>query len=488
MVFLNSLAIAYFFGTQLKVDLYFYSYNTVLLIVSFITSLNASVIIPESMRIRAQEKPGDVIYFFNFFIYGYLALTILLCLIFFINPINAFITLSNYNPEVLRKQAEILYLSVPLIMLVTITNMLTDVLTSYRFFTIPMIAAMINSFFSLMFILIFHSTLDVRSITFGLLASYTTNIIFLLFLMRRFLHWNFMFKYVPLGRKVWENIAYAQAGNFVTTLGGYAPLYFLSGVGTGIIASLNYAQQISTQPTSFITNQVSAVSRIKISELYVTGDYERVNSIFQSTTKFLIFVLLPISGIFFLYADEIITILFKRGSFDSHSVKMSADFLRYLGLSLPCTAVISIAGNLYVAAQLIKVSIGYQILSNLLLIVFVYIALRWFGPIGYPLAFLGINILNVLVVQIFCRIFFPFIKYLNILKYLSFLIGLNAIIVFGLTLIRMLPGHRNAFFVILTGGGLYLATLLVVNFVFHLNTDFNGFLASIRQKVLKTKT
>jgi putative peptidoglycan lipid II flippase len=484
LVFLNSLVIAYYFGTQLKVDLYFYAYNTVLLIVAFITSLNSSVLIPESMRLRVQKEGQEVIYFFNFFIYGYLALTALLCFLFFISPVNAFTTLSHYNPSILRAQAAILYMSVPLIMLMTITNMLADILTSYRFFTIPMIAAIINALFSFFFIIIFHRTLDVKSITLGLLISYLTNIIFLLFLMKKYIHWNFGFKRVSIGRQVWANIAYAQTGNFVTTLGSYAPLYFLSGMGTGVIAALNYAQQISTQPTSFITNQFSAVSRIKMSELYVKGDHPKVNDIFSTTVKFLLFILVPVSGIMFLYSNEIVTILFKRGNFDAASVKLSSDFLRYLGLSLPFTAIISIAGNLYVAAQLIRASITYQIISNLLLIGLVFFFLRWFGYIGYPVAFLSINILNVLVVYIFCRLFFPFVRYTHILGYLGILIGCNALIVL---VIRMtgLSGtnHLSGFALVMVGSLLYGLLLFAINFVFQLNADFSAMLISIRRKI-----
>jgi len=483
LVFLNSLAIAYYFGTQVKVDLYFYAYNTVLLIVSFITSLNSSVLIPESMRIREHERPQEVIHFFNFFIYGYLLLTVLLCCFFFINPISAFTTLSNYDPGTLSAQAGILYMSVPLIMLVTITTMLADILTSYRFFTIPMIAAIINSLFSFFFIIFFHKSMDVRSITLGLLISYSVNIIFLLFLLKKYLHWNFRYKFVRLGSRVWGNIVYAQIGNFVTTLGSYAPLYFLSGVGKGVIAALNYAQQISTQPTSFITNQFSAVSRIRMSELYVKKDYPKINEIFLITIRFLLFILMPVSGILFLYSNEIVTTLFKRGSFDAHSVKVSADFLRYLGLSLPFTAVVSIAGNLYVAAQLIRASIGYQVLSNLLLIVLVYFSLHWFGYVGYPIAYLAINILNVLIIYIFCRLFFPFIKYVEILKHIMVLIGCNGLIVFALDAMGHLKTNASSFVVLLLGSFIYIAALLIINFVFHLNTDLNSFLAIIRQKV-----
>jgi peptidoglycan biosynthesis protein MviN/MurJ (putative lipid II flippase) len=486
-VFLNSLAIAYFFGTQLKVDLYFYAYNTVLLIVTFITSLNSSVLIPESMRIRKQEDPGNVIFFFNFFIYCYLAITILICLVFFISPVKAFVVLSNYNPAILHQEAAILYLSIPLILLVTLTTMLTDILTSFRFFTIPMVAAIINSLFSLLFIILFHKSLDVRSITLGLLISYTVNIIFLFFLLRKYIQWHFGFKWIDLGKKTWGNILYAQMGNFVTSLGGYAPLYLLSGAGGGVIAALNYAQQISTQPTSFITNQFSAVSRIKMSELYVAGDYSKVNEIFLSSIRFLLFILLPVSGILYLYADQIVVLLFKRGSFDAASVRISSDFLRYLGLSLPFTAIISIAGNLYVAAQLIKVSIGYQIVSNLLFIGLVFFLLKWFGYTGYPIAYLIINIINVFVVYIFCKLFFHFIRYDHILKYLGLLVGINILIVVSLKALSMVTTQNTAIITVATGSLIYMAVLFFVNHFFHVNADFKTFLNDTRQKIINRK-
>jgi peptidoglycan biosynthesis protein MviN/MurJ (putative lipid II flippase) len=486
-VFLNSLAIAFYFGTQLKVDLYFYAYNTVLLLVTFITSLNSSVLIPESMRIRKHEAPGRVIAFFNFFIYIYLTLTALLCLLFLLNPVKAFTSISNYNPAILNQQASILFLSIPLILLVTLTTMLTDILASYRFFTVPMIAGMINSIFTLLFIICFHKTLDVRSISLGLLISYSVNIIFLFILLKKFVHWHFQFTWLALGKKTWGNVAFAQIGNFVTTLGGYAPLYFLSGFGTGVIAALNYAQQISTQPTSFITNQVTAVSRIKMSELYVSGHFEQVNEIFLTTIKFLVFALLPISGMVYLFADQMVIVLFKRGSFDASSVKMSSDLLRWLALSLPFTAVVSIAGNLYVAAQRIRVSIGYQIASNLLLIGLVFFSLKWFGYIGYPIAFLGVNALNVLVVYIFCRLYFQFIRYGTVLKYLLLMIVANSLIVVGLKMLFLLIPHKSAWLDLIIGGAVYLSLLMAMNAAFNLNTDFSNYVSGFRRKLVTRK-
>jgi putative peptidoglycan lipid II flippase len=485
LVFVNSLVIAFYFGTQLKVDLYFYAYNTILLIVTFLSSLNSSVLIPESMAIRAKWDDVSAMRFFNFFIYGYFLITLVIALVFFINPVRIFSYLSHYDPVVLKGQSDILFLSIPLLVLITVTTLLTDILTSYKFFTVPMLAAFINAVFSLLFILVFHRTLDIKSILLGLIFSYSLNLILLIYLQKRYLKWDFRIIRVPLDKKIIGNMALAQLGNFASTAGSYAPLYFLSGFGTGIIAALNYAQQIATQPTSFITNQFTAVSRIKITELYVHLKFQEVNTVFITTIRFLIFILIPVSGLVFLFSDEIVTLLFKRGSFTQESVHNSALFLQYLGLSLPLTAIISIAGNLYVAAQLIRFSIAYQVFSNALMIALVYYGLQQIGAEGYPLAFFGINLLNVLVVYLFCKKFFPFIQYKKVISYLLKIVALNLCIMAVIKLLLSWQDNMSLYQKLALGCSLYVILLIPINRAFRINQDFHSLLAGVWNRVTK---
>lgn len=185
LVFCNSLIIAFYFGAQLKMDIYFYAYNTLVILSAFITSLNSSVLIPESMRLRAQESGRQAMFFLNFFLYAYALITLLGCLLFFINPVGAFHAVSDFPRDSLQQQARILYLSVPLIFLMPIINLLTDIMTSYKFFSIPMIAGIINGIFSIIFIVLFHGLLDVSSLLVGLLLSYTLNFVLLVTLMKK---------------------------------------------------------------------------------------------------------------------------------------------------------------------------------------------------------------------------------------------------------------------------------------------------------------
>jgi peptidoglycan biosynthesis protein MviN/MurJ (putative lipid II flippase) len=483
LVFINSLLIAFYFGTQLKMDIYFYAYNTIVIVATFIASANSSVIIPESMRIRIQQGQKEANSFLNLFIYGYMLLTLLICLVFLVNPVRLFTAISKYDAELLSPQLQILYMAIPLLFMMPVVTLLTDILASYRYFTVPVVAGIINSVFAISFLLIFHNILDIRSVLLGLLISYSVNMILLIILMVKYLNWKFTFSPKALPRRVINNILYSQSGNFVTSLGSYAPLYFLSGTVAGIIASLNYAQQIVTQANSFITYQVSVVNRIRLSELYAEKKYKKVNEIFQSTIRFLLFILIPISGLLFLYSEEIITLLFRRGSFTERSVKLSSDLLRYLALSLPFIAVVSIAGNLYVAAQLIRISIVYQIISNILLILLIAVLVRWLGYNGYPIAYLAINILNVLVVYIYCTLFFPFIKYIEVLKYLALLILFNGAVILLLTLLNNYKDQIGSVQTMLLGGVIYLIILLAINFKFRLNNDFNVLLVKVGQQL-----
>src|SRR4029077_13483659 len=141
----------------------------------FITSLNASVLVPESMRLRTKEGENQAMHFLNFFLYAYALITILICLLFIINPVQAFNTVSGFKKESLQQQVQILTLAVPLIFLMPIINLLTDILTSYKFFSIPMIAGIINGIFSIVFVVLFHRVLDVLSLLVGLILAYSLN-------------------------------------------------------------------------------------------------------------------------------------------------------------------------------------------------------------------------------------------------------------------------------------------------------------------------
>jgi putative peptidoglycan lipid II flippase len=475
-VFLNTLVIAYYFGAQIKIDIYFYAYNTILIIAAFITNLNATVLIPESMRIRAVNSEKSAMLFINFFLYAYGLFTLMICLLFLIDPVHAFVTVSSFKASGLHENSKILLYAAPLVILIPIVNLLTDVLTSYKFFSIPMIAGIINGIFSILFILLLHDVLNVLSLVFGLLLSNILNFILLIVLMKRKLHWSFAFKRIAIEKRIWKNIGFAQAGNITSSLTAYLPLYLLSGFGPGIITSLNFAQQISSLPNALITNQFSSVAGIKFNELYSRNKFVELNDVFISTSNFLLFILIPISGIIFIYPTEIVMILLKRGAFGSNGVVYTSLFLQWLGLLAPTLVINTLFARLFMASHKIFQGFSYQIAFNIVLLGCIYGSVRQFGIIGYPVTWVSAYFLNVVFCYFLEKRYFNIIRYHLVLKKFFLFVVVNLFVGLAVYECRKWANIQSNIISLACGSTLYLLLIVILSIRFELNDNFNLFL------------
>lgn len=480
--FANSIIVAYYFGSQSKMDIYFYVLAAINMIIGFINSLDHAVFIPESMRIREQENNDRAMEFLNFFLYAYFFIGILLTSIIYISPVSIFTFISKFEKDALYSNINLLYLMSPLCLLILLSNYLVNIMASYKFFTMPMIAGVINSLFSIVFIIVFHAKLDIRSISTALLFGYGVNIIILLFLMKFSLNWNFKFRKISLSAKTVKNIFFNQAGIFTSTMAAYIPLYLLSGLSAGIITALNYAKKITEIPNDLITTHFCNVSIIKFNELYARNNMEEFNNIFVSVVNFLVFILMPISGMFFLYSEEIIAILYRRGAFDAESVALSASFARFLGLILPCYAINSMVGRLFVSSQKLSKSFLYQISFNFFLCVLYIFLIPYYGIYGYIVTLLFGFFLNVFTSYFLCRLFLSSIKYSKILGNFVILLTLNTlitIIIYNLNRYLTL----NFFIRLIIGGCIYTGILSALNHFFRLNKDISIYLSVLKKRL-----
>ena len=86
--FVVSMVLAYCFGLQAKTDVYYYALAVVVLMSGFISSINSSVLIPESMRIEEQRGRTQAMDFLNHCLYFFLALGLVVTTVMFINPVR----------------------------------------------------------------------------------------------------------------------------------------------------------------------------------------------------------------------------------------------------------------------------------------------------------------------------------------------------------------------------------------------------------------
>lgn len=482
--FVTSIVVAYYFGTRVNTDVYFYCITIVTLFSALVTSVDSSVLIPESMRLAEQKSRAEAMFFLNLFLYVYIIIGVIIAMLLLAKPVAIFLVVSKFDKTALVANFNILYMSAFLIALMIIATYLVDILTSHKFFTMPMIVSMANNIISLVFLIIFKDKLGISSLMIGLIIGYLIQIFILMYAMKALLKWDFSFNTIHIEPNTFKNICYSFFGNVVSTLSSYAPLFLLSGFGIGIIASLNYAQQVSNAFTNVITTQFSSVVGIKFNELVAKKEWNRLNEIFLSSTKLLLFLLVPISFIVSLYSYEIITILFKRGAFNQHSVNLSAVFLRYLSLLLPMFAINTIVARLFMAGQKIMQALWNQAFLNVILIILIFIGVNLFGIFGYLGALISVNIINVVFTcYILVKIFFPSIIYKDILIYFGRSLLINSILCIGACVVKTIINYDNDIINMLFGVGLYLIGLVAFSLFFDTDNEIKNAFIDLRNVI-----
>jgi len=462
LAFVNSMMIAYYFGTQSQTDIYIYCYATVGLIIGFLGSLDASIIIPESMRIREQENAEKAQYFINYFLYLYIGIGLLVMFILLIDPVRVLSTISKFDIATLEENEQLVMWFVPICMLMLVTQYLTNILSSFKYFTSPIIAAIINSFFSILFLIFFHRSLAVKSIIAGLTVGYIFNISMLLFILKKQLNWHFSFRRIEFHPGLWRNVRYALLGNVATLVSGYTPFYIMSNFNPGTVTMFNYAKSLSEIPSQMVTTQFSAVAGIKFNELSARKNLQDLNALFTETTNFLIFLMMPVFALFFLFSDEIVAIFYQRGAFGEAAVKQTAYLLKFLGFSVIFLAVNTMVSRLFMATQKLKEAIKFQIYMNGFFIALLFIASWQYGITGFAAGTLLYQIIVIAGTYLLLRKHFSFIAYIDVLRNIGFNLLLNGFLVVVFYVI-LRNYEKNSFLFIAISSIIYFFLIILAN-------------------------
>lgn len=482
IAFLNSILIAYFFGTNAETDVYFYALSVITLLMGLIVVVNTAVLVPEGMRIREQVSEEASRNFFNFFLFALLAAGSLISLLLFFKPFGFFTAISKFEAAKLHEHQAVIYWTIPLLVLMVLSQYLKDVLTSYKFFTIPTIISGINSLLAILLLLVFHRSIGIIGSIAGLITGHLLSIGFQLYLMHRRLHWRFKFKMVQVRRHTRRSVFSWYLSNLISIPCVNFPLFLFSGLGEGYVSAFNIGMQVSLVPTQFITTQFVSVMAVKFNELYARREYAALNQSYLNISRSLLFILVPFSGLIFLYSEEIITFFFKRGLFTDWSVQQSALFLKYLGLVIPFTAVISFNSIILMAFQKITSLFWFQIGSNVVLLGITYFCFRAFGLNGYFIALLSYHALNNLVMRMLFSRDVAFIQYLQIPVRLLLLLVVNGLLVAGISFL-LNPLINHYLLRVAIGSAVYGTALLLINRYFKIDSHLNELLQSLRGRL-----
>ena len=202
ILFLLIIFIARLFGSNIKTDIYFFVYTTMILLSGFISAIDNSVLIPQSMHLREKHGNEAAISFLNFFFRIYILIGSLVVIITFFWGTKIFELVSKFAATDILLYKNYFLAGALYFFFMVLTNYINAILTSLKYFTIPMIISGINSCVVIAGIFFLHARFDVLSIFLGGIAAYSFNLVLLIGILKKKAGWNFFSKTAPVA-PVW---------------------------------------------------------------------------------------------------------------------------------------------------------------------------------------------------------------------------------------------------------------------------------------------
>jgi putative peptidoglycan lipid II flippase len=447
--FINIFIIASLFGASTETDLYYFLFNfATIAVAGFISSIDTVVLMPEFIRLRDSVSTKKAMGFINKYLYIYIFTGGIIFLAGYINPVSFFSLISNFGYDTLLNNKSELILSLLLILLITASNLITSVLATYKYFTIPNIVAFINNIFSLIFLLMFYKKYGIVSAMIGITAGYLINAFFLTIFLIKKVKWNFLLFDKSFDTRIIKFIGATQITALVVALRIYATQFLLSGFGGGILTAINWGNQVGSLGEYFINAQLYTVSGIKFSEFNTNNKKEEAVNLFYTMLSMLLTIGCIMFVILFTCNVEIADIInFKH--------KFSPEVLIALSLSIVFLNVVPniniftfLSSKILASFQLINFKVVQNsLIGQVLLLILLWAGVKWWGYYGYFISsIIGFLIIALLYINLVKRYFnsFSLVKLIN--KNLSTII-ITVILIIVIEAIKyfvILPAQINS--------------------------------------------
>jgi putative peptidoglycan lipid II flippase len=481
ILFLLTIIIARYFGSDIKTDIYFFVFTSMILFSAFVSSIDTAVLIPESMRLRAKEGDAKAMGFLNYFLMIYFIIGVLFTVMMYFFGTTVFARISKFAAADIEKYHNYFWMGSLFFIFHVLTNYLNNILTSLKYFSLPMLISSVKSCVVIVCIFLLKEKYDVLSVIIGGLISYAINLLIQIYILYKITGWRFNLKKPAIPKIIWSNIFYAELGQITTVASSMFPLYLLSGFGSGIISVMNYGKNIADIPNTLITAQFTNVAGIKLNEEVARKDYAGMNETFMGISKLMVFILVPLGCFMFIFAEPIVELFYNRGNFTQQAVVDSAKFMQLLSITIFSIGINAAVTRVFIAIQAIKQPFFYQLVLNVFLIAAIWICTRYYGAYGYPYAIIIVNLINFITMYFICRKLIPQINYAALLKYTGLIILVNAAIATGL-FFAVNYIQAASLVKVISGFLLYLIILLILNKKFVLNTELAHILKHVKQK------
>lgn len=205
-------------------------------------------------------------------------------------------------------------------------------------------------------------------------------------------------------KQAWVLILPIVLGNIAGQFNEAIDKSMASGLSTGSVSSLNYANKLQTFSIGVFVASIVTVSFPKMSKEYGEGNIENTKSHIKKSIISIMALSVPIMFGMMVLASDIVLIVFGRGEFDTRSVVLTSGALIVYSVGLPATALREFFMKALFAMEDTKRPIIVDIIGLVANVIFNFIFIGYMQHLGLALGSSIANILKaLLLLRLICK-------------------------------------------------------------------------------------
>lgn len=386
--FIRESIFAFYYGTGYRADAYVMASQIPITLFAIITTAINTVILP----IYVNKKDNDGIHVADKFMNSFIFIFELFCLgsavlscIFARYLVHMFAP--AFKGELLELTITYVRLLFPTIMFSALINILTVRFNAYKKFSYPQYIGLVQNIAICVSMILFARRIDTDAVVFGTIIGIILNAVLLVVPCRE------VFVNKLEIKDSWKEIEVAlykvipvACGVGVAEINRIIDRAIASGLDTGSITGLNYANKLAVVFSALIVTPISTICFQKFSTMFAKRLFKEQ---FEEMKKFLmvlVYVLLPIACGAVILRRELITLVFARGAFGMESVKKTSEIFIFYAIGILPIAVREILTKYYYASGNTKTPMINSVIGVIINIILNLVLSRYMGASGLALA------------------------------------------------------------------------------------------------------
>lgn len=386
--FLKEAVIANYFGVSGAVDAYTIAITIPVTLFAVISVSIQSIVVPLYSDILINKGDQEAKSYINKLItlVGCISMAFIVLCEVLASPL-IYLFAPGFDPEVHTLATTLLRITLPTILFTLLDRVFVGVLNVHKKFVFPTLSLYVLNLVLILFIVLLHAKWGIAAACVGQVVGSVGQVLFLLIVVRKHIHLRLDFHWKD--EAIHKSMKNSVPIIWTVSLGEVSAIVnrmVSSFLFVGSISAISYALKINTVLMQFFTTAIATIVYPLYAESAARRDMHQLNGRVNSTLSIYIFFLFPLMCGVLCLKEELITVAFGRGAFDSSAINLTQQLLGIYCIGILFSAIRETTTKVFYSVQDTTTPAKNTTLGLILMIAFNIALPQVFGIYGLAIA------------------------------------------------------------------------------------------------------